>query len=164
MDNWRKWQSIDRPKPSRIISPNEASASSRRSVDDESLLIERNRKEDISPPDGAVLKMSELFEKTYANYPRKEGKAKGLAAYRLYLTKGKDVSGVRYRFNHQQLYIAIDQYAIDCAGKDKQFIKHFDTFMNGAVVDYVEKTKQEYEAFMRDTYGDQWEKERFGYA
>lgn len=117
-----------------------------------------------SSPSGEVLNVLELFAKTYEIYPRKAGKAKGLASYRAYLLKGKEVSGVRHRFNHQQLFIAVQQYADECVGKDKEYIKMFDTFMNGAVVDYVEHSKDDYAAFMAEKYGDKWEEIRFKYA
>ena len=91
-------------------------------------------------PDGEELKIDDWFDKTYAIYPRKQGKAKGLASYKAYLCKGKEISGTRYRFNHQQVYIAVQKYADECAGKDSQYVKHFDTFMNGPIVDYVEQT------------------------
>lgn len=119
----------------------------------------------IPPPtDVEVLSIDDLFEKTYQTYPRKEGKAKGMATYRLYLTKGKEIARKRYRFNHQQIYIAISRYADDCEGKDPQYIKHFDSWMNGPIVDYVDRTAPDYQAFMQEKYGEEWGQTKFEYA
>lgn len=115
----------------------------------------------IYSPTDVVVDIEDCFKKTYGIYPRKVGKAKGWASYKAYLTKGKEVSGQRYRFNHQQLYIAISKYALDCEGKEQQYIKHFDVFMNGAVVDYVENTAEAYADFMQEEYGGQDVKFRY---
>ena len=50
LDNWHKWQKIDRPQKSQISPPNNTvgddSSNDRRTLDDESLLIEENTKEE----------------------------------------------------------------------------------------------------------------------
>ena len=48
-------------------------------------------------------------------------------------------------------------------GKDKQYIQHFDTFMNSTVVDCVEQTKPDYEAFMKERHGEDWQNIKFDY-
>ncbi len=72
------------------------------------------------------------FEGLYKLYPRKEGKAKGLAKCKLEVKTDKD---------YVDLEIAIRKYATHCI-KNKievQFIKHFSTFMaNGSWRDWLD--------------------------
>lgn len=110
-----------------------------------------------------VLNIDELFALTYSEYPRKEGKAKGELHYRNYLTIGKTIGKRKYKYNHQQLYIAVQQYADDQKGKENQYIAMFSTFMSSLVVDYVEKTADQYQEVMQSKYGDGWEAIRFEY-
>ena len=118
----------------------------------------------ISPTSsGESVSIEDVFDKTYAIYPRKEGKTKGRQAYVSYLKKGRNVGGKKIRLNHQQIYFAVQAYAADVEGKDKQYIQHFDTFMNSTVVDYVEQTKPDYEAWMQEQHGKDWEKIKFEY-
>ncbi len=113
---------------------------------------------------GEKVDFENIFSATYAEYPRKDGKAKGKISYLSYLNGKKKIGTDCYRFNHQQIYIAVMAYSADCEGKDRQFIKQFDTFMNGAVLDYIERTRDDYEAFMQEKYGDGWEDVRFVYV
>ena len=118
----------------------------------------------ISPTlSGESVSIEDVFDKTYAIYPRKEGKTKGRQAYVSYLKKGRNVGGKRVRLNHQQIYFAVQAYAANVEGKDKQYIQHFDTFMNSTVVDCVEQTKPDYEAFMKERYGEDWKNIKFVY-
>lgn len=110
-----------------------------------------------------ALDIDELFELTYSEYPRHEGRAKGEVSYRNYLTTGKLIGKRRYKYNHQQIYIAVQQYADEKKDKEQQYIAWFSTFMNSHIVDYVEKTKEQYQEFMRDKYGDEWEAVKFAY-
>ena len=123
---------------------------------------DKEERKEISLSSGDdILSVDDLFEKTYAIYPRKEGKAKGKAAYKLYLTKGKEISGDKYKFDHQQIFIAIQQYAEECADKDRQYIQQFTTFMNGTLVDYIERTSADYKRFMSERYGGQGARFRY---
>lgn len=110
-----------------------------------------------------ALDIDELFELTYSEYPRHEGRAKGEVSYRNYLTTGKLIGKRRYKYNHQQIYIAVQQYADEKKDKEQQYIALFSTFMNSHIVDYVEKTKEQYQEVMRDKYGDEWEAVKFAY-
>lgn len=109
------------------------------------------------------LDIDELFELTYSAYPKHEGRAKGEISYRNYLTTGKLIGKRRYKYNHQQIYIAVQQYADEKKDKEQQYIALFSTFMNSHIVDYVEKTKEQYQEVMRDKYGDEWEAVKFAY-
>lgn len=110
------------------------------------------------------LSVSDLFSKTYNAYPKKQGKAKGEQAYHNYLNGGKLIGKTRYRYNHQQIYIAVQQYAEEKKDSDPQYIAMFSTFMNSHIVDYVEKTQHEYREVMLEKYGDEWEKVKFSYV
>jgi hypothetical protein len=84
----------------------------------------------------------EDFEKIYAIYPKKVGKAKAFAHYKNYISKkGKDVSGVRYRLTNKQIYLAVAAYVNEkeSSDTDLQYYKNFDTFMNVSIVDYLER-------------------------
>jgi hypothetical protein len=119
----------------------------------------------ISPTlSGESVSIEDVFDKTYAIYPRKEGKTKGRQAYVSYLKKGRNIGGKRVRLNHQQIYFAVQAYAANVEGKDKQYIQHFDTFMNSTVLDYVDQTKQDYEAWMAERYGEDWQNIKFDYT
>ncbi len=108
----------------------------------------------------------EAAEIIYKAYPRKEGKAKGFEQVRQ-LLKGKHVSGIgRVKFNHEQLYCAVKEYALCCEenGAELKFIQLFGTFMGRTVLDYVEKSAPGYENYMQREYGDEWRKIKFEYG
>ena len=79
------------------------------------------------------------FKIIYESYPKKVGKAKGFDLYKGWL-KGRDISGRKVKLTNKQIWSAIAKYKhqLDENGTDKQFIKNFDTFMNKAILDYVE--------------------------
>lgn len=113
---------------------------------------------------GERVDLNDVFDRTYAVYPRKEGKTRGKQSYIAYLTKGKQIKGQgRVRLNHQQIYFAVQAYSADVEDKDKQYIQHFDTFMNSTVLDYVDQTKADYEAWMAERYGEDWKNIKFVY-
>lgn len=68
------------------------------------------------------------FVKAYAHYPRKEGKAKGLKACETRIKTYAQLELLRQ---------AIGNYAKLVKGKDRQYTKHFDTFM-GCWEDYLD--------------------------
>lgn len=79
------------------------------------------------------------FQIIYDSYPKKVGKARGFDLYKGWL-KGRDVSGKKVKLTNKQIWGAIAKYKnqIEENGTNKQFIKQFDTFMNKAILDYVE--------------------------
>lgn len=80
------------------------------------------------------------FSIIYNNYPKKVGRAKGFDLYKGWL-KGRDVGGTKVKLTNRQIWLAIEKYKRQCEenGTDKQYIKQFDTFMNKAILDYVEE-------------------------
>lgn len=81
----------------------------------------------------------EDFEKIYAAYPKKQGKAKAFEYYWGYVGKGRVINGTRYRLDKREIYLAVVNYVqqMEEAGTQLQFYKNFDTFMNKAVLDYL---------------------------
>lgn len=110
--------------------------------------------------------VKEAAEAIYRQYPRKEGKAKGFEEMLAYLKKGRNLAGIgTVRFNHEQLYCAVRDYAMDCSdkGTEKQYIQLFSTFMNKTVIDYAEKSAAGYEKYMERKYGSEWRAIKFTY-
>lgn len=89
-------------------------------------------------------KDSEDIEKNYGiiynSYPKKVGKAKGYDLYKGWL-KGRDISGRKVKLSNKQIWSAIAKYKhqLEENGTEQQYIKNFDTFMNKAILDYVEE-------------------------
>lgn len=131
-------------------------------------LTEENHSEtaDKSPNSNAVtMTVKEAAELIYSQYPRKEGKAKGFEQVGQWL-KGKRISGMgRVKFNHEQLYCAVRDYAMDCEenGRETKFIQLFSTFMGKTVIDFVEKSVSGYEDRMQREYGNEWREIKFVY-
>lgn len=110
--------------------------------------------------------LTQTAEKIYSAYPRKQWKTKGIEKLNAYLNKGCEIVGMgKVRYNHHQIYMAVQQYANECTEqqKEQQFIKEFSTFMNKSVIDYVETTQQAYEIGMKSKYGEKWSGLRFEY-
>lgn len=80
----------------------------------------------------ALQQEREDFEKIYAAYPKKQGKAKAFEYYRGYVGKGRVINGIRYRLDRKEIYLAVAAYArqMEEAGTQLQFYKNFDTFMS----------------------------------
>lgn len=113
-----------------------------------------------------TLSVKEAAELIYKQYPRKEGKAKGFEEIQAYLKKGRNLAGIgTVKYNHEQLYCAVRDYAMDCSdkGTEKQYIQLFNTFMNKTVIDYAEKSAAGYEKYMERKYGSEWRAIKFVY-
>lgn len=113
-----------------------------------------------------TVSVKEAAEAVYKQYPRKEGKAEGFERVGQFLKKGRKIGGLgTVRLNHEQLYCAVRDYAMDCeeSGREKKFIQMFGTFMNKSVVDYVEKSTEGYEKYMERKYGGEWRSVKFIY-
>lgn len=81
------------------------------------------------------------FEVIYGIYPKKRGKTVAFANYKLWVGKGKDVGGKKYRLTNRQIYKAVQKYVRqqEEAGQDDyQYWKNFDTLMGRQLLDYVE--------------------------
>lgn len=131
-------------------------------------LTEENHSETADKPPNCntvTMTVQEAAEIIYLAYPRKEGKAKGFEQVGQWL-KGKRISGMgRVKFNHEQLYCAVKEYALCCEenGTELNYIKHFSTFMGKTVMDYVEKSAPGYEKRMQRKYGEKWRNIKFVY-
>ena len=79
------------------------------------------------------------FEKIYAIYPKKRGKAKAFEYYCAYVKKGRCINKVRYRLTNKQIYLAVRAYTREweAEGTEICFCKNFDTFMSKAIIDYL---------------------------
>lgn len=81
------------------------------------------------------------FEIIYGLYPKKRGRTAAFANYKLWVGKGKDVGGKKYRLTNRQIYLAVKKYVQqqEEAGQDDyQYWKNFDTLMGRQLLDYVE--------------------------
>lgn len=81
------------------------------------------------------------FEIIYGIYPKKRGKTVAFANYKLWVGKGKDVGGNRYKLTNRQIYKAVQKYIRqqEEAGQDDyQYWKNFDTLMGRQLLDYVD--------------------------
>ena len=77
------------------------------------------------------------FEKIYAIYPKKRGKA--FEYYCAYVKKGRCINKVRYRLTNKQVYLAVRAYTHEREeeGTELDYYKNFDTFMSKAIIDYL---------------------------
>lgn len=105
---------------------------------------EREHPKDESQPQEADKKTvlqqdTEDFEKIYAIYPKKRGKAKALEYYRGYVGKGRVINGIRYRLDRKQIYLAVAAYVKEKeeTGTELSFYQDFSTFLNKTVLDYL---------------------------
>lgn len=81
------------------------------------------------------------FETIYRLYPKKKGKTVAFANYKLWVGKGKDVGGKKYRLTNRQIYFAVKKYIQqqeDAGQDDYQYWKNFDTLMGRQLLDYVD--------------------------
>lgn len=81
------------------------------------------------------------FEIIYGIYPKKRGKTVAFANYKLWVGKGKDIGGKKYKLTNRQIYKAVQKYIRqqEEAGQDDyQYWKNFDTLMGRQLLDYVD--------------------------
>lgn len=81
------------------------------------------------------------FEIIYGIYPKKRGRTVAFANYKLWVGKGKDVGGKKYKLTNRQIYKAVQKYVRqqEEAGQDDyQYWKNFDTLMGRQLLDYVD--------------------------
>ncbi len=136
----------------------------REKAEDEIRLIEGNRGR-IEPTGIIYISINETFERIYSEYPKQIGKLKGKQKYIGYITDGIYIKGIgRTKANHQQIFMAIKEYSLECFGKEQQYIKNFDTFMNSHLFDYIDKTKEKYNRAMKNKYGNEYDEVKFKYV
>jgi hypothetical protein len=172
LENWGKHQRLRDAKGKYPAPPEETDNSPQLAATcgELPLELESNPNPNIPMADESAVGAEEVdaddvFEKIYQHFPRKVGKATGKTRFMQFITKGRKLgaSGL-VRLNHQQIAVAVKRYAEDVSGREEDKIKHFDTFMGESVLDYVEKTKDDYEAYMLKRYGDNWRKVKFVYG
>ena len=114
------------------------------SVRNEQSRVEKSILNHCAPESHAVDKEEQLkkdFEIIYGIYPKKKGKTIAFANYKLWVGKGKDVGGKKYRLTNRQIYIAVKKYIKqqeESGQDDLQYWKNFDTLMGRQLLDYVE--------------------------
>lgn len=156
--NWGKHQTLDRieqkneymrtymkdyrEKQKKIACKTNCKTNSKANVS--SLELEgEEEEEDIScsPEDERLIASKENFEKIYALYPKKTGKAKALEYY-MQWHKGRKLSGFdkAIKLTNKQMYLATVKYVDEKKDTetDLQYYKGFDVFMNKAILDYVD--------------------------
>ncbi len=114
------------------------------SVRNEQSRVEKSILNHCAPESHAVDKEEQLkkdFEIIYGIYPKKKGKTIAFANYKLWVGKGKDIGGKKYRLTNRQIYIAVKKYIKqqeESGQDDLQYWKNFDTLMGRQLLDYVE--------------------------
>jgi hypothetical protein len=114
---------------------------------DKNRLDKNSIKKDIlcSPEDERLIASKDNFEKIYALYPKKTGKAKALEYY-MQWHKGRKLSGFdkAIKLTNKQMYLATMKYVAEKKDTetDLQYYKGFDVFMNKAILDYLEEQNE----------------------
>jgi hypothetical protein len=133
LPNFLKYQTINRPSPSKLPPPTDESIS--KELTDNSLnthgtltpnRIEKNRKEYNAH--SLNERVNDFFEKVWALYPKKRGKGQ----------VSKTQKEKLYRIGLDELTRAINRYKQETAGKDIQYVMHGSTFFNSGYVDYLD--------------------------
>lgn len=136
--NWEKHQRIDNAGKPRVPGAEHENSIPWESTRGESPRVSAVRRSDLRPPTpttdpeipaapggqslpGLNPDLGFDFEAVYAAYPRKEGRKKGLQRCKAQITT---------RSKYDALVKAVANYAASVAGKDPEYVKHFDTFMN----------------------------------
>lgn len=97
----------------------------------------QNKTKQISSSNDEELKNH--FEKIWAIYPNKKGKAKAEELFFKWV-KGRKINKSTIKLTDIQMYRAVKKYKEECEKKnvEQEYIKHGDTFFNKAILDYVE--------------------------
>lgn len=73
------------------------------------------------------------YEYIWSLYPNKKGKAQAM----------KKIPKLLNQYGKETLVKVIERYTLEIKDKDKQYIKHGNTFFNGGYVDYLDENYQE---------------------
>ena len=136
--------SIPKNRQNVVINSISSDINSIYSVRNEQSRVEKSILNHCAPESHAVEKEEQLkkdFEIIYGIYPKKKGKTIAFANYKLWVGKGKDVGGKKYRLTNRQIYIAVKKYIKqqeESGQDDLQYWKNFDTLMGRQLLDYVE--------------------------
>ena len=121
--------------------PNDNQMATQYSIDKNSIDIYMSEKSDECVEEKSKSEqLKHDFDIIYKSYPKKVGKTKAFEYYKAWVTKGRDISGVRYHLTNKQIWDAIAKYKhqLEQENTDLQYYKNFDTFMCKAILDYVE--------------------------
>ena len=128
---------------------------------------EKEKEKDIYNP--IVLEAEDCLGKLCKNY--RTGRANKTESRNSFLTflegtKKCKGSNKRIRLNHVQILLAAKQYITECDDKalENKHVLLLSTFLNGRLLDYIEKTQQAYEEAMRQKYGETWQEVQFAYV
>ena len=136
--------SIPKNRQNVVINSISSDINSIYSVRNEQSRVEKSILNHCAPESHAVDKEEQLkkdFEIIYGIYPKKKGKTIAFANYKLWVGKGKDVGGNKYRLTNRQIYIAVKKYIKqqeESGQDDLQYWKNFDTLMGRQLLDYVD--------------------------
>ena len=92
---------------------------------------EKKRKEKYSTKD--LKQYIEQFESIWEKYPNKKGKQ----------VAEQKFCKLRKKYTLEELYRAVERYATETKGKEKQYIQHGSTFFNSSYVDYLDENYQD---------------------
>ena len=97
------------------------------------------KQDEKAEKDDELSKRIEHFNLIYAEYPKKVGKSKAFDYYTQWL-KGRKMSTGKIKLANIQMFRAVRKYVREQDDKktDLKFFKDFDTFMNKAILDYIE--------------------------
>ena len=97
----------------------------------------------------------------------RNNKSESRKNYYAYLDGKKVITGTKKlcKLNHIQILLATKQYVAECKNKDldNNLVLLLSTFLNGRLLDYIEKTKSVYERVMEKQYGQDWRNVRYLY-
>ena len=73
--------------------------------------------------------VTQQVEEIWLLYPNKKGKATAI----------KKIPKLIKEHGYEKIKQCVERYALECKGKDKQYIKHGSTFFNGGYMDYLDE-------------------------
>ena len=130
-------------------------------------IIISNNKEDNNLIEYRIDKEEQLGILCKEYITTRNNKSESRKNYYAYLDGKKIITGTKKvcKLNHIQILLATRQYIAECKNKDldTNLVLLLSTFLNGRLLDYVEKTKSVYERVMEKQYGKEWDKVRYKY-
>lgn len=88
-----------------------------------------NTNNNICSPSGECGIATQQVEEIWLLYPNKKGKATAI----------KKIPKLIKEHGYEKIKKCVERYALECKGKDKQYIKHGSTFFNGGYMDYLDE-------------------------
>ena len=88
-----------------------------------------NNTNNICSPSSERDIVTQQVEEIWLLYPNKKGKATAI----------KKIPKLIKEHGYEKIKKCVERYALECKGKDKQYIKHGSTFFNGGYMDYLDE-------------------------